>query len=248
MHSALTNTAHRPWALPPGPWKWRQTWGDVLFAHWPVPANILRPFVPSQLEIQEFKGTSWVGIVPFQMSGVMKRPLPDLPYFSRFPELNLRLYVEFDGKAGVWFLSLDASNAFAVWAARRLFHLPYHHAKMSLMNESGEYRFTSRRLDSPKYLLFNAQYRPTGAASVASVGSLEHWLTERYCLYAQSPKGHLFRADVHHKQWELYPAEAEIYQNQLTTPFGFELSGKPALLHFSHDIDVIAWSPEQIDI
>ena len=73
----------------------------------------LRHLVPRELDIQTFDGTSWIGLVPFRMQGVMRRPLPDLPGVSAFEELNVRLYVEKDGKSGVYFLSLDANNALA---------------------------------------------------------------------------------------------------------------------------------------
>jgi uncharacterized protein YqjF (DUF2071 family) len=116
MHPALRATAHRPWPIPPGPWTSRQSWCDLLFAHWPVPARSLRALVPEPLRIQEYRGAAWLGIVPFQMRGVAPRPLPDIPGISAFPELNVRTYVEYGGKPGVWFLSLDATNALAVFA------------------------------------------------------------------------------------------------------------------------------------
>ena len=124
MHPSLRETAHRPWALPSARWSWRQRWCDLLFAHWPVPASVLRPLVPAALEVQEFEGTSWVGVVPFRMEGVTPRFLPAMPWVSAFPELNLRLYVSDGERPGVWFLSLDARNSLAVWAARTFFHLP----------------------------------------------------------------------------------------------------------------------------
>ncbi|MFT7663947.1 MAG: hypothetical protein ACI87A_002175, partial [Planctomycetota bacterium] len=145
MHSALERLDHRPWPLPPGAWSWRQSWCDLLFAHWPIPSSQLRSLVPSELTVQEFDGTSWVGVVPFRMQGVMRRPLPDLPWVSAFPELNLRLYVEYEGKPGVWFLSLDASNWLAVWAARRFFHLPYFHADMRLDWNADRVEYRSTR-------------------------------------------------------------------------------------------------------
>ena len=111
MHPTLQHTKHRPWPLPAGEWTWRQRWCDLLFAHWPVPAADLRPLVPDGLEIEEHGGTSWVGVVPFRMEGVARRPLPDIPGLSSFPELNLRLYVTRDRRPGVWFLSLDATSA-----------------------------------------------------------------------------------------------------------------------------------------
>jgi uncharacterized protein YqjF (DUF2071 family) len=120
-HASFERLGHRPWALPSSPWVWRQSWLDLLFAHWPMDAALLQRLVPAPLKVQEFDGTSWVGLVPFRMAGVMRRPLPDLPWISAFPELNVRLYVEHEGKPGIWFLSLDAANQLAVWAARRYF-------------------------------------------------------------------------------------------------------------------------------
>ncbi|WP_374688989.1 DUF2071 domain-containing protein, partial [Promineifilum sp.] len=81
-HPAFEHVDHRPWPLPEGPWVGRQSWRDLLFAHWPVPAAAVRPLVPAGLTVQEYDGVSWLGIVPFRMAGVTARLLPDLPGFS----------------------------------------------------------------------------------------------------------------------------------------------------------------------
>ena len=132
MHRALTETAHRPWPLPTGPWIMSQSWHDLLFAHWPIDASHLRPLIPAALEIDKFQGEAWIGVVPFRMSGVRLRATPALPTLSAFPELNVRTYVTHGGKPGVWFFSLDAANAIAVSVARAWFHLPYFNARMTL--------------------------------------------------------------------------------------------------------------------
>src|SRR5690606_21826537 len=138
-------------------------------------------------------------------------------WISAFPELNLRLYVEFEGKPGVWFLSLDAANPLAVWAARRFFHLPYFHAEMRLTETPDGFEYDSRRRQGD--VTFRGRYRPPGKVYEAKPGSLEHWLTERYCLYAQAPDGTLLRAEVHHVPWPLQAAELEMEQNQLAEAF-----------------------------
>jgi uncharacterized protein len=229
--------------MPLGAWRWRQTWEDLLFAHWPVKATVLQKLVPAGLRVEEFDATSFVGVVPFRMSGVMLRSIPELPWLSAFPEINVRLYVERDGKPGVWFLSLDARNPIAVWAARRFFHLPYFRARMSCVGERQRVRYESNRLDEPRPARFRASYGPTGATYEARAGTLEHFLTERYCLYAQAPSGRLLRAEVHHVPWPLQTAEAEIEQNEMTASAGFELTGAPALLHFARRLDVVVWPP-----
>lgn len=246
MHPAFERTGHRPWPHPARPWVMRQSWLDLLFAHWPVPASILQPLVPRQLLVQEFDGVSWVGVVPFRMEGVTPRGFPSLPWLSAFPELNLRLYVEprDGGKPGVWFLSLDAGNPVAVWAARRFFHLPYFRAEMRLDDDGSEIRYASRRRADGT--AFQGRYRPIGDVSEAKPGSIEHWLTERYCLYAQAPNGSLFRGEIQHQPWPLQPAEAEIEVNDLASPHGFTLDGPPALLHFARRLDVVVWGLEPI--
>jgi uncharacterized protein YqjF (DUF2071 family) len=242
MHPSLRQTDHRPWPLPRGRWTWRQQWCDLLFAHWPMPAAALRPLVPPVLDIQECEGTSWVGVVPFRMQGVMRRPLPDLPRVSAFPELNLRLYVVHDGRPGVWFVSLDAANPLAVWAARAFFHLPYFHAEMTVKSQGDGIRYRSVRRGSRGAVAFEATYEPTSAVYRAAPGSLEHFLAERYCLYAQTSNGRLFRTDVHHAPWPLQHAAADIMTNTIAARQGIAIGGPP-LLHFSRHLDVVVWPP-----
>lgn len=244
MHPALEQTAYRPWPVPSGRWTWRQSWCDLLFAHWPVPVALLRPLVPEVLTIQTFDGSSWVGVVPFRMEGVMRRPWPDLPWISAFPELNVRLYVEKDGKPGVWFLSLDAANPVAVWAARTFFHLPYYWARMDARpTDDGIAYASTRRRDDVR---FEAHYQPCSAPYMATPGTLEHFLTERYCLYAQTKHGRLLRTEVHHAPWPLQRAEADIAQNEVLAPWGLQADGDP-LLHFARRLDVIVWPPEAVE-
>jgi len=242
MHAALSRLDHRPWPIPAAKWTWRQSWRDLLFAHWPIPSAVLRPFVPKGLEIQEYDGTSWIGLVPFRMTGVMKRPWPALPWISAFPELNVRIYVERDGKPGVWFLSLDAANPVAVWAARRFFHLPYYKAAMSVIAAQDGIQYTSRRTNAE----FTAHYWATSDIYQSSPGSLEHFLTERYCLYALAPDGSLWRTDVHHEPWPLQSAEVQILSNRMFEFHGLTVGGTSPLLHFSRRLDVVIWKPERV--
>jgi len=193
------------------------------------------------LELQEFEGSAWLGLVPFRMAGVMRRPLPDLPWVSAFPEVNVRTYVTLNGKPGVWFLSLDASNALVVWAARTFFHLPYHRARMSVTPDVEGFRYRSAR---PQAELV-ARYGPTSEPYRASAGSLEHWLTERYCLYASAPDGAIWRNEVHHRPWPLQSAHATFETNTMLDSHGLGIREPPALLHFAKRVDVVVWNAER---
>jgi uncharacterized protein YqjF (DUF2071 family) len=165
-----------------------------------------------------------------------------MPWVSAFPELNVRLYVEHEGRPGVWFLSLDATNPLAVWAARRFFHLPYYRARMALARKDGGIRYSSARPQAR----FEATYRPVSAPYLAKPGTLEHWLTERYCLYARAPGGAIFRNDVHHVPWPLQPAEAHFEENTMAEFHGVTLRGPPPLLHFAERLDVVLWGAERV--
>ena len=173
----------------------------------------------------------------------MLRPLPDLPGVSAFPELNLRLYVELGGKPGVWFISLDAANRLAVRAARALFQLPYFHADMTVEREGERIRYRSERRSRDPRVAFRGRYGPTSGVFESKRGTIEHFLTERYCLYTQARDGAILRADVHHWPWPLQHAEVEIEENAVAQPQGIDLTGPP-LLHFSRQLDVVVWPLE----
>ena len=69
-HPALAHTDHRPWPLPSRPWAMAMTWHDLLFAHWRVPPETLRPLVPPSLAIDTFEGAAWIGQESSQMECV----------------------------------------------------------------------------------------------------------------------------------------------------------------------------------
>jgi uncharacterized protein len=238
---------NRPWPIPASPWILTQRWHDLLFAHWPVPVETLRAVVPSQLPLDTFEGEAYVGVVPFRMSNVTARFIPALPWLSAFPELNVRTYVTLEDKPGVYFFSLDAGNLAAVMAARQTFHLPYFHARMRLAQEGDFIRYQSERIhqNAPPADL-QGRYGPTGDVFHAEPGTLEYFLTERYCLYTVSRPGMVHRAEIAHRPWSLQPAEAEIPVNTMTWWLGLELPVEPPLLHFARFQEMVAWAPEQV--
>jgi uncharacterized protein YqjF (DUF2071 family) len=243
-HPALARVDHRPWPVPDRPWIWRQRWVDLLFAHWPIPVSVARALVPSPLRVQEFEGTSWVGLVPFRMEDVMVRGAPALPWASAFPEMNLRLYVEYAGKPGVWFVSLDAGNPLAVWGARQFVHLPYFHASMEVRRNGERIHYRSERAGDGPRVAFRATYWPTSEVFEATRGSLAHFLVERYRLYTQDQAGRLLTIEIHHPPWPLQHAAAEIQENAVADPQGIPITGPP-LLHFSRRQDVVGWGLER---
>jgi uncharacterized protein len=243
----IGQTNHRPWPLPKSPWCMAMCWHHLLFAHWQVPAEQLRPLLPAGLELEQFAGSAWLGVVPFGMRGVRLRGTPAAPFWSAFPELNVRTYVTAQGKPGVWFFSLDAARWLAVRAARRI-HLPYFDADMSMTAGSdGWVEYHSRRVHRHAPAAeFQGRYRPIGRTYVTRDGQLDHWLTSRYALYTANQHGRLARLEVHHAPWPLQPAEADLSVNCMSQQIGINLSRTPDVVHYASSLDVVAWLPKRL--
>ncbi len=232
-------------------WVMRQTWSKLLFAHWPVKPDMLRPLIPPGLMLDTFDGEAWVGVVPFYMSNVHFHYVPPFPTTAEFCELNVRTYVlPKDGKPGVWFFSLDASSALAVMGARVAFHLPYYHADMQLESASGatvHYK-AHRTHRGAASAAFEGSYKPSGAIYKSEAGALDHWLTERYCLYVADGRGSLYQGDIMHDPWPLQPASADVSLNTMAQAAGITLPDTQPLLHYAEHIDVHAWYLRRISV
>ena len=253
VKKVLDQTEHRPYPLPKEKWVLRMRWYALLFMHWPVPEEALRPLIPLVLELDTFDGSAWLGVTPFRMERVRPRLLPPVPWLSRFPELNVRTYVTHEGKPGVWFFSLDAHNPIAVRLARATFGLPYFDAEMSQDISRDEVRYRSVRTHRGEPpARFVASYRPAGEPFEFRPGSLENFLTERYCLYSAgaanraSGSGRVRRGDIHHRMWPLQSAEVEIEELEMTAQIGITLPKTEPPLHFARLLDVVAWAPKRI--
>ncbi len=222
----------------------RMTWSELLFAHWPFDPALVAAKLPPGLQLDTFDGRAWVGVVPFQMSGVRLSGMPSLGWGERFPELNLRTYATLNGKPGVWFFSLDAASPLAVAGARAWFNLPYFTARMSCADSGGWVSYSSTRNHSgaPAAEVV-ARYRATSAPRRAKAGSLEAFLTDRYCLYTLDHGGNLTRGEIDHEPWPLQDAEAQFDRCTLAQASGLTLPNCDPILHFVKSIDVVAWEP-----
>ncbi|MEM8781265.1 MAG: DUF2071 domain-containing protein [Planctomycetota bacterium] len=228
-------------------------WSGLLFAHWPISADALRPMLPEALRscLDTFDGTAWLGVVPFVMSRVRgvvgPVTLPAVPGLSRFPELNLRTYVTVDGVPGVWFFSLDAHHRIAVRTARHTFGLPYFDAAMRCTrHDDGRIDYRSRRTHrGPPAAELDATYRPVGPSFETQAGTLDHFLTARYCLFAER-RGRLLRGDITHDPWRLRPAAWEARRCEMTGLIEIPLPDTPPHLRFAEPLDVRAWWPRPV--
>lgn len=217
-----------------------QRWSRLLFLHWQVDAELLRPTLPAGLHLDTFQGEAHLGVVPFFMERVRPRFLPTVPGLSWFLELNLRTYVhDEEGRPGVWFYSLDANQAVAVELARNLFHLPYQHARMSaeVAGEKVDYRSTRKSPANSPEAVYN--YQPAGPLQRAEPGTREFFLLERYLLFSVDGKERLKVGQVHH---EPYPFQEATCPAPSTLPFAWndfpEPKEEPCSVLYSPGVDV----------
>jgi uncharacterized protein YqjF (DUF2071 family) len=180
------------------------------------------------------------------MKGVRPVGLPAVPALSNFHETNVRTYVHFEGRdPGVWFFSLEAASLIAVWLARRFFHLPYYHARLFL-----ECDHPARPADCRSILYAGARRWPetltasylirgiaSGPIQPARPGSLEHFLVERYFLYAKA-YGRVYQGRVHHRPYPLQPAKVLSLDETMLAAAGLERPLDPALAHYAAGVDV----------
>jgi uncharacterized protein YqjF (DUF2071 family) len=244
---ALERVDHRPWPVASAAWRVGQTWRHVLFAHWQVPVGALVRELPHGLQLDTHDAHAWLTVTCCELTGLRLRGMFPLPYLSSFAEVAVRTYVVRDGKPGIWFLSMDTASRAARAGGRRLYHLPMHHALATIdCAPSGEVVFTSERLETESLDRAAARYRasiPGEAAVEPQPGSLEYFLTERYCLYSVDDHGVLCRADIHHAPWQLHAASGDLAIDGMT-PRGIDLShgsGGLPLLHVAERQDALVW-------
>jgi uncharacterized protein YqjF (DUF2071 family) len=223
-----------------------QYWGKLLFIHWAIDTAVLRPLIPSQLSVDTFDGQAWIGVVPFTMWGIRASFLPPIPGTSAFHELNVRTYVHCKGVPGVWFFSLDAANSLAVWGARTFYYLPYFNAEMSLEQQGSRIEYASTRNDARGPAAELRTCWTIGEPLPQSQpGSIEFFLTERYCLYSHQ-RDQLYGSRIFHEPWPLRSATLDSYQSTMIESLGVEEPAGEPLLHYAESIGVDIWSLKEV--
>jgi uncharacterized protein YqjF (DUF2071 family) len=233
---------HRPKGQP----VMHQTWGKLLFMHWRIEENLLRPFIPDSLEIDTYGGSAWIAITPFTMWDVRALPpyVPPVPGLSALHELNVRTYVHHNGVPGVWFFSLDTNSTAAVLAASTIYYLPYHYADIELKERGRKITYSLSRDDDPP-AAFKAEWKVGDPLPQSQPGSKEFFLTERYILYAEHDD-QLYRARIHHDPWPLQEAELIKWGSTMLEANRLNQPTNDPIVHYAEEIDVEIWYREKV--
>lgn len=237
IDTLLSETKHRPYDYPSGKWTYYQEWNNVLFFHWEVSADVLRPLVPKALNIDTLNGKAYISVVAFTMQKIRAKNLPAIKFISDFDEVNVRTYIDNGHKKGVYFLNIEAEKPLSVFIAKALSGLPYE--KANIRRTHNQYSSSN-----PK----KGFYLDTGfdiLAPVTEKTTLDHWLTERYCLYLNKDE-RLYQYDIHHKEWEI----KNVAVKRLKLGYkigGIDLTGRaPDRTHYSDGVKVVAWRRTKI--
>lgn len=230
-------------------------WDQLTFLHWRYDADEVQRLLPDGLAVETFDGSAWVGLVPFALR-VRVPGLPSVPWFSRFPETNVRTYVRSaDGRSGVWFFSLDAARLGAVVVARASYQLPYFWAEMSLVHRRGVatppgalggagdelHHRCRRRWPGPRGASSDVRIRVGEVFRPDELGELDHFLTARWALFS-APFWGLRHARAWHEPWPLHHAEVLELDDQLVAAAGLGQPTDAPLVHWSPSVEVrIGW-------
>ncbi|WP_411825522.1 YqjF family protein [Luteolibacter sp. AS25] len=224
----------------------KQRWAGLAFFHWEIDAELIARKLPKGLHVDTFEGRAYIGIVPFFMQRIRPVGLVPLPWLSWFHELNLRTYVHDDeGNPGVWFFCLDCNQPIAVEIARRFFHLPYQHARMSSTEKNGVIRYNSKRRNSdlPESRF---TYPQPKAPAPAEFGSLDWFLAERYLLFSETSDGKIAKGRVHHSPYQIEAINEAEYSATLFFLNGFpEPKTPPVSMLSANHVDVTIFPLEK---
>ena len=221
------------------------TWQSLLFMHWRVPTDTLRPLIPEHFEIDTFDGSAWIGLIPFTMRNV--RPaisgvrVPPVPTMHHFHECNVRTYITRGEQRGVWFFSLDAASKLAVIGARRLWNLNYIYSDMSLCRDGETIHYEVKRKANPATTM-RCAWRVGDPLPQSQPGELAHFLTERYALFTVDRRGRPKIGCIRHEPWSLYSAEVLELDDHLVSAAEIDMdTAAPPTLHYAEHLEVQAW-------
>lgn len=204
-----------------GPVVAAQEWRDVAFVHWRVDPRVVAPLLPRGVVPDEFDGSTWVGLIAFELGDARIGPFPPSSVWGSFTEVNVRLYgVDAEGRRGVVFRSLEASSLPAVLAARALFSLPYLWARTAQRPTKDGWEYASRRI-SPVPSRRAPGFRLGVSVDETAVvdDELSQFLTARWGLF-QSRFGGTQWLPNEHEPWILHPAAVTGLRDDLCAAAG----------------------------
>lgn len=179
-------------------------WGNLVLLNYPVPQKILEPHLPQGCELDLFEGSAYLSLVAFQFTRTRVFGL-QWPFFTNFPELNLRFYVKHNGNRGVSFVSEFVPSALVAGIARVLYNEPYRKATMhDRVTKSDTGISVDYRVSYQSHAL-RFQVEAKNEPHLPAEGSLEHFFKEHELGVGRDRNGETVTYDVQHPFWRVFP-------------------------------------------
>ena len=223
---------HRSLPMPKGSWIIYQEWHQVVFVHWAVKADELKRYIPKELELETYKGSAWVSLVVFRLANVRPRFLPPFPPISNADEINIRTYVRFRGKPGIYFLSMEIGKTLSKILARYLTGLPYRYSE----TENTATRYRSRNGEFGDELDIEYEIK----SKILKKSELDKWLTERYALFQDNGEDTIIEYEIHHYEWPLHGVNLSKSHLKYDR-YASLIHKEPEHMHYSPGVEVLTW-------
>lgn len=249
---------HRPWPLPASPWIMSQVWRHVTFLHWAVEPSIIARFIPQDLMLDKYQGKAWISYSCLNIYHAKLRFVPPVPGMLSFNQINIRTYVRSaEGKPGVYFLKIGATNRFVTFGCSTFMHLPFVHCSSHLTTAAPaahqEYGTVRLSYAFPAQEVLCCEATPVSPPYRAHADPLTTWLTERYSMYTDAlhpfplreqtmpTTSRVLIGEITHSPWMLQNAEITLEANSLLAPYGLDLPMAPTLVTYTKELKAYIW-------
>lgn len=232
-------------------WRW------LAMLHWPAPAELLERYLPPGLELDQWRGATYVSAVGFLFRDTRLRGWR-IPWHRDFPELNLRFYVRPpDERAarGVCFIREVVSLPAVTFVARTVYNENYVTCPMRYQHSLSEGKIAAgsraeyawKRRGRWNRLALSARGSPAFPAS----GSAEEYFTENYWGFTARRGGGAARYRVEHPAWLIWPADHVEWDCDAAAMYGPEwhavLNAPPEHAHFIEGSAVKVYAGERLE-
>lgn len=203
-------------------------WKKLVLANYSVDPSILKPYLPSGVELDMFNGVHYLSLVGFMFRDTAVMGVK-VPFHINFPEVNLRFYVRYNDqgqwKRGVVFLSEIVPKYAVAFIANRIYKENYRRMPMRVtetvdqlhINTSYEWKFNGNW----NTLAVSASSRPMALQS----GSEEEFITEHFWGYAKYSDAKASEYQVAHPRWDTYKVESYTINCDFRSIYGEAFSG-----------------------
>lgn len=179
-------------------------WNYLINITYAVDPKVLMPHLPKGLNLDIIDGKAFVSFVAFEFNDVNVKGFK-IPFHRKFPEINLRFYVNRNGKRGVVFIKEFVPKYFVALIANKIYNEPYSAVKMN-----HDLQKIEKELKVSHSICINNEWHSISVIAenkpfTPSVNSTEHYFKEHEIGFGKDKKGNTLEYKVEHPVWEIYP-------------------------------------------